>query len=95
MRSCAVEYRLGGYRGTKRYTRLRTLCFPIPVQVLRVMYFSTVVLASAALCGVTICATPLPSTNESYNVDLGSVLKRQSADCICGGTPGSSLSMLE
>lgn len=58
-------------------------------------YFSTAILASAALGGLTVYATPLPSTNESFTTDLDSVLKRQSADRICGGTRGSSFSILE
>ncbi|KAF4166375.1 hypothetical protein CNMCM6936_006575 [Aspergillus lentulus] len=52
------------------------------------MYFSTAILASAALGDLSVYATPLPSTNGSSTTDLDSFLKRQSADRICGGGGG-------
>ncbi len=48
------------------------------------MYLSTAVLV-AAICGPTVCATPLPSANESLTEGPGAVVKRQSVDRVCGG----------
>lgn len=59
------------------------------------MYFSAAaILASAAICGLPVYATPLPfaASESSTTEDLSAVVKRQSADRICGGNPGSSFS---
>ena len=58
------------------------------------MYLSTAVLV-AAICGPTVCATPLPSANESLTEGPGAVVKRQSVDRVCGGKAGSSLAIMK
>lgn len=58
------------------------------------MYLSTAVLV-AAICGLTVCTTPLPSANESFTQGPGAVVKRQSVDRVCRGKAGSSLSIMK